>query len=328
LSVPGETAVDAAGNLFIIDTVNQRIRQASGGAISTVAGTGTAGYSGDNGPPLKAALRNPFAIAVDAAGKLYVGDTSNNRIRKISSVASGARPPLITSAGVTNAASFKTGITPGGIVTIFGLNLGAVPGQVIAATGGTWPAQLLGVRMTMDGSAAPVYDVLNLDGQEQISVQAPLILNGKSSTNVQVTTAAGPSTSVSVPVLPAQPGIFILDAAGNAATHADGSVITRANPATPNEQVVFYVTGFGNVSNAPQPGQPASLTGLSPAVLQPQVAIGNSLLSPVFAGLTPGNIGLYQVKVVVPNSVPSSGLLDVTIQSNNVVSNTAKLPVR
>ena len=76
-------AVDAAGNLYIAD-LNQRIRMvAPSGYIGTIAGTGTAGYSGDGGPAVNAQIFNPYGIAVDTAGNVYFSDISNNRIRKI-----------------------------------------------------------------------------------------------------------------------------------------------------------------------------------------------------------------------------------------------------
>ena len=85
--------VDSAGNLFIVDTINQVIRKVSGGIISTVAGTpGAMGSTGDGGPPLQAQFNNPFAITLDPSGNLYVGDTRNNRVRKISGLASVAAP--------------------------------------------------------------------------------------------------------------------------------------------------------------------------------------------------------------------------------------------
>ena len=79
---PGAVAVDAAGNLYIDDCYNNRIRKVSNGVITTVAGNGTPGLSGDNGPATSAQLNSPGAIAVDSAGSLYIVD--NNRIRKVS----------------------------------------------------------------------------------------------------------------------------------------------------------------------------------------------------------------------------------------------------
>ena len=327
---PGSVAVDSAGNLFIVDTNALRIRQVSGGNITTIAGTGATGFGGDNGPPLQAMFNSPFAIAIDGSGNIYIGDTFNNRIRKIAGVAAGGpsgAAPTITSAGVTNGASFQTGIVPGGIITIFGSNLGASPGQIVAQTGSSWTNQVGGVSATMDGAPVPVYRVLNLNGQEQLSVQAPFSLSGKNSTSVVVTTPNGASAPVAVPVLGAQPGVFILDSNNDGAVHADGTIVTSSSAATRGETVVLYLTGLGSVANPPQAGQPASLTSLSPTLLTPEVVIGGFNASVAFAGLTPGYIGLYQVNVVVPNAV-SAGTVDVTVRSNNISSNISKLPVQ
>ncbi|GGG83925.1 hypothetical protein GCM10011585_29590 [Edaphobacter dinghuensis] len=83
LDSPAGVAVDAAGNIYIADTHNQRIRKVSGGTITTIAGTGTAGFSGDSGAATSAMLSNPSALAVDSSGNLYIADTDNHRIRKI-----------------------------------------------------------------------------------------------------------------------------------------------------------------------------------------------------------------------------------------------------
>lgn len=85
LNHPTALAVDAAGDLFIADTQNFRIRKiaAATGAITTVAGNGTQGFSGDNGPATLAAIDSPTGLAVDAAGDLYLSDTHNHRIRKV-----------------------------------------------------------------------------------------------------------------------------------------------------------------------------------------------------------------------------------------------------
>jgi hypothetical protein len=82
---PGGVAVDAQGNLYISDSGNHRVRRvdAATGIITTFAGTGTAGYSGDNGPPASAALDTPTGLTFDTFGNLYISDTANNVIRKV-----------------------------------------------------------------------------------------------------------------------------------------------------------------------------------------------------------------------------------------------------
>lgn len=325
-SFPGSVAVDGAGSLLIVDTLANRVRKVTGGTISTVAGNGAAGFSGDNGPALQAMFSGPFAIALDSRGNTFVGDIANNRIRKITGIAAGSSP-VVTSAGVTNGASFQTGIAPGGIVTIFGTGLGAAAGQVIVPSAAAWPLQLSGISVTMDGVSVPIYRILNLNGQEQLSIQVPFSIAGKTSTAVVVTTPQGSSNAVAVPVLAAQPGIFILDSANAGAVHADGSIVTSARPAAAGETVVIYLTGLGTVSNSPAAGQPASLSVLSQTTVAPQVAIGGLSASVAFSGLTPGFIGLYQINAVVPNGVPA-GNADLVIQANGVNSNKAAVPVR
>lgn len=80
---PWGLAFDAAGNLYFTE-VNNRIRKiATNGIISTIAGTGSAAFSGDGGPALAATMQDPRGIAVDAAGNIYFADSTNNRVRKI-----------------------------------------------------------------------------------------------------------------------------------------------------------------------------------------------------------------------------------------------------
>ena len=84
LSTPEGLAVDLGGNLYIADLGNQRIRLVTpAGIISTIAGTGVAGYTADNVPATTSELSSPQEIAMDSAGNLYIADQGNNRIRKV-----------------------------------------------------------------------------------------------------------------------------------------------------------------------------------------------------------------------------------------------------
>ena len=85
LNSPTGVAVDSAGNLYIADSLNCRIRKmVSGGNISTFAGNGTLSYSGDGGAAIQAQLNNPQGVAADSSGNLYMADTLNNVVRKVS----------------------------------------------------------------------------------------------------------------------------------------------------------------------------------------------------------------------------------------------------
>jgi trimeric autotransporter adhesin len=101
LNAPAGIAADSSGNWYIADTANNRIRMVTAaGQISTIAGTGTSGLSGDNGPAAAAELNSPQGIAIDSAANLYIADSGNNAVRKItpggtiSTIASQLNNPL------------------------------------------------------------------------------------------------------------------------------------------------------------------------------------------------------------------------------------------
>ena len=84
LNAPEGIAIDSAGNGYVTESSGHRVRMISpSGYISTVAGTGVAGFSGDNGPATAATINSPAGVAVDAAGNVFVSDRSNFRVRKI-----------------------------------------------------------------------------------------------------------------------------------------------------------------------------------------------------------------------------------------------------
>jgi sugar lactone lactonase YvrE len=84
INVPPMVAVDSQGNIYIADQYNNRIRKVStAGQITTIAGTGTAGFSGDGGLATAATLNTPTGVFADTLGNIYINDTTNQRIRKI-----------------------------------------------------------------------------------------------------------------------------------------------------------------------------------------------------------------------------------------------------
>ena len=95
---PLGVAVDPAGNIFIADHSNQRIRKVdTSGIITTVAGTGSQGFSGDGSPATSAQLNFPVGVAVDPAGNLFISDRDNGRIRKVEAIAAANNADLAVS---------------------------------------------------------------------------------------------------------------------------------------------------------------------------------------------------------------------------------------
>ncbi|HSY77105.1 MAG TPA: hypothetical protein VK890_09635, partial [Bacteroidia bacterium] len=83
MNSPMAVAVDKAGNIYFADYNNNVIRKISGGIVSTIAGTGTAGYNGDNGKADTSLLNGPEGVAVDTAGNIYIADFNNARVRMV-----------------------------------------------------------------------------------------------------------------------------------------------------------------------------------------------------------------------------------------------------
>jgi trimeric autotransporter adhesin len=129
LDSPSALALDGAGNLYIADSDDNRVREvfSTTGMISTVAGTGVAGYLGDNIPAAQAELNHSNGIAVDSAGNLYIADSGNNLIREVDANSRVIR----TVAGVAGAAAGYNGDN----LPAVGATLNAPTGIVVDFTG-------------------------------------------------------------------------------------------------------------------------------------------------------------------------------------------------
>jgi sugar lactone lactonase YvrE len=136
LNTPCGLAFDAAGNLFIADRNNDRIRRVDAvtGIISTVAGNGTSGYGGDGGLATLAALYRPEGIAIDSAGNLYIADNFNNRVRKVDAI-SGAISTLASTARAAKRVALRG---DGTLAVVVGTTLPSIA-SVDAVTGTVSP---------------------------------------------------------------------------------------------------------------------------------------------------------------------------------------------
>ena len=152
---PNAIALDSSGKLYIVDTGNQRVRVVSGGTISTLAGTGTPGFSGDGKAATSAQLTGPGGVAVDSSGNVYIADTGNHVIRKITSGGT-----ISTFAGSGGNAGFGGDTGPATSALLFspiGLAVDKSGNVYIADSGNNLIRQVVGANInTVVGGAATV----------------------------------------------------------------------------------------------------------------------------------------------------------------------------
>jgi trimeric autotransporter adhesin len=239
------------------------------------------------------------------AGTVSVGGTLTS---------AGKTTPLITAGGIVHAASFVSGapITPGSLVTIYGSNL----------ADGTAAAQTLPLPQQLSGSQAMLGNIpvpLVYASSGQMNVQIPFDTPVNTQYQLTVTRDGNISVPQSLVVAVAQPGVFTTNQSGigqGVILKADG--VTIAQPGTPanvGEALTIYCTGLGAVSPAVASGVPAPTSPLSRTVNPVAVTIGGQNATVLFAGLTPGSAGLYQVNAVVPAGVSGDTVPVVMIVS-------------
>ena len=325
LNNPYGVALDAAGNIYITDTNNQRVRMVSAatGIITTVAGTRLSGYTGDGGSATSAELSFPRAVLVDASGKIYISDTQNNVVRLMTPA-----PPAI--GGVVTASAFGgfRSIAPGTFIEIYGSNLAANSRSWNGAdfNGVNAPTSLDGTTVTIGGQSAFVGYI----NPGQVNVLVP----SNVATGVQqitVTAATGTSAAYPVIVNPTAAGMLApgyLNIGGAQYLGAlfpdfqtfvapPGAVSGYASRrAKPGDVIIIFGVGFGPVTPNIPAGQIAQ--GNSTLTLPLQIYFGSTLATLQYSGLAPGETGVYQFNVVVPN-VPASDAVPVSFSLNGVI---------
>jgi uncharacterized protein (TIGR03437 family) len=237
LSAPEGVAVDAAGSLYIADTGNSRVRKVSGGTISTVAGNGTLGFSGDGGPATSAPLNFPRSVAVDSAGNLYIAETADSRVRKVSG------GTISTVAG--NATRGYYG--DGGPATRTSLNF---PEHVaVDAAGNLYIADTENDRIRKVAAAAPSFSVAPASLGFSVSAGAPRTVAQQVAVSsvaglawdARASTASGGNWLSLSTASGSVPGLISVsvDATGLAAGSYQGSITVMASSASPPTQVVL-----------------------------------------------------------------------------------------
>jgi uncharacterized protein (TIGR03437 family) len=227
-------------------------------------------------------------------------------------------PPAPTFSGehVTNAASYAPGpVAPGELISIFGLHMG--PENYTSATrpvldeSGRLPTELDDVQVTFDGVPAPLFYVSAV----QINLQVPYEVEGRAATAVVVSYEDRSSESIDLPVAPSAPGVFLPGGILN----QDGSPNSQEHPEARGRAVVIFATGQGAVSPPLPTGQIAPASPLS-GVSDVSATISERPAQVLFAGLSPGFVGLLQVNVLIPDDAPA-GLdvpLEITIRGRSI----------
>ena len=142
-----------------------------------------------------------------------------------------------------------------------------------------------------------------------------------------MTSVAGSSETIEIPVTQIQPGIFFNAQTGvGAILNADGTPVTQTPP-EPGDFVQIFVTGLGAVEPAGRTGIAASVSPLSVTTVSPQVLIAGREAPVVFSGLAPFFAGLYQINVQIPMESPP-GRLPLSVSASGVRSNEVFLDVR
>jgi uncharacterized protein (TIGR03437 family) len=276
----------------------------------------TSGASGSgNGAITYHAAANPSAAR---SGSIHVSSPPASLVYTVTQQAAASPVPQIAS--VNNAANYAAdAISPGQIVTLFGQNMGPSPLVPLQVVGGSLTTNLAGTQVLFDGVAAPMIYSL----QNQVSAIAPYGLAGKSSTAVQVKYNGTASNTVTMPVQPATPAIFTLDATGlgpGAILNQDFSTNGSGRPAARLSVVAIYCTGGGTTDPASADGSVIG-SALPRLTLPVSVTIGGVDANVSYAGGVPGSVaGLIQINAEVPVAVrPGSGI-PVTISIGGVSS--------
>ena len=343
LYFPMKVAADGAGNVYIADLQNDRIRLVTpDGRIVTIAGNGSPNSTGDGGAATSAGVASPISVTVAPNGTVYIGERQgapfSDKVRMLTATGQQVFPgPSIATAGVISASAFGgfSQIGIGGWVEIYGSYLASDSRLWTGAdfNGSNAPTTLDNTSVTIGGQPAfPDYI-----SPGQVNVQVPTGI-GTGAQPVIVKTQYGTSAAFTVTVNPEEPGLLVPSAFtinGTqyvVATFSDGSYDlppgaipgVSSHLAQSGDTITLYGVGFGAVTPSIPSGQVVSQSNA--LALPVQVKFGTQNATVSYAGLAPGLVGLYQFNVVVPNntfggkSAFSMTLAGVQLQQTPIVA--------
>ncbi len=224
-------------------------------------------------------------------------------------------PPVVSA--VVSAADGTATLAPGSWVSIYGQNLSTVTtggGQVPLATA------LGNTCMTENGLPVPLLFV----SPGQVNAQLPYSIVGGATLSVY--TPSGASGGFPLTVQPAAPSIFMSGTAGPETGIAtiirddNGQLVTATNPIHPKDSLTIYLAGMGQTTPFVVEGQAAPSQPLAYAVIQPYVTLGTAQLTVLYAGLVPGEVGVYQINAYVPTGLPEGLSIPLAISQGGATT--------
>ena len=340
LNSPSGITVDSIGNWYIADTSNHRIRIVTpAGVINTIAGTGTAGSSGDNGPATSAELNSPHSIAIDGSNNLYIADSGNNEVRKItpagtiSTIAGQLNNPMsvaidsqgsvyIADSGNNRIAQVTAGGTASTFAKITGVRAVAVDasGNVVAADASQiWNVAPNGTTSSsINGLTSPGGLAFTSDGSLLIADTGANVIRRLSSSGVLTaiagTGAAGFSGDGGF-ALAAQ-----LNAAAGIAIGANGTLLiadagnNRIRSLTPaavsSDTTLISLVNAASLATGPiAPGEIVTLFGAGFDITNPQLLFNGQPATLSYASAT-------QINALAPASLPANSTATLSVVMN------------
>jgi uncharacterized protein (TIGR03437 family) len=223
-------------------------------------------------------------------------------------------PPNITS--VVNAGDEGTDIAPGGLISIYGTQLSPVN---MATSEIPLPTALANSCLSVNGLAVPILYV----SPTQVNAQMPYQAIGDETLILR--TPGGQSNNFNLVIQPNAPSVFLASVGPEANVptvirNDDGELVTPSHPIhrQSNTALVIYLTGMGPTSPTVGTGQPAPSNPLAVTTLQPNVTLGGVDLPVLFSGLAPGLVGVNQINVSVPFSVPEGMSVPLVIKQGAI----------
>jgi uncharacterized protein (TIGR03437 family) len=217
-------------------------------------------------------------------------------------------PPIVSS--VVNAADFTAAVAPGGVVQINGSGFAQSP---VSATTTPLPTELGNVCATVNNIALPLFSV----SSSLLKAQLPFGLTGSASLVVRAPGGISPAFLFTIQGF--APAVFNNGTSGDQTglpmivRDDNNELVNFTNPLHPRLKITIYMTGLGPTSPPLAPGQVAPAPPL-PLATTPTVMLGAATVNVTFAGLVPGQIGVYQINATLPDVVPIGTTVPLTIQ--------------